>query len=1017
MKNKLLISVLLLFVGVGMKAQSVDEKQMDERFNDGTKMPYGWFAEGWKVDDGKAKAEATEESSGFSFDPSTMGNGNNPTEQGGPGPNMMGGMFGGPRYRTYLLTPPVSVKEGENFVFSARKPKGDDNGMGFSFDMKAIMGMTDTIFVVERSVYGKNQWVRVGDYTSTLTGDFQTCTISGTPKGEYRFRFISYVNAELDSVAGFHIDNEAPDLLVTVDSLHTRFVDYSVCAEDSTKEFIVINTGTGTLKVNISSDDAALFSVDKSDLSIAAGDSAKVNVTFHYAAGQIGKNEALLTFSPADGRVVNSYITVAAIITDPDVWATDFNDNKMPFGCYGEGFVVKDGVATHYNPDGGGMAAMAAIFGGGGASDWFMTPPLTIQGVRDAVIFSLKNGDGSYKGPIIDPQANVTIEKTIYGSNKWEKVDAYQFKDTLDHVKWISWLPAGDYRFRFISGDSLCIDSIAGGRINMNAPDLLVRHNGRSVQTVNYGIARGNETKTFQLINTGTSDLQLYALSSDPAFYTLNGQVFNIPAGESANIDVTFNYNAEALGAHQAALVLAPTNCQIATQMIYLSAYITYDDAWTEDFEPEFVVEEGQNIDLPLGWSTTGWQITKGGGMDMMAMMGMGGGEKSYAPHTDSDAYELITPELQAKKGDVLRFYADISSGWLNLFYKRDVDVDWTYQNTYITADSIYFIAPYSGTYQLKFTGSSVSVDDFVGFLKPLDWATLKEGEEYEEQNAEMIEHFKDRKVNVHYDRVLSATQQSDGTWIPRAYTVSLPYDFDFTEYNEVDQAYVFRMRFKEDYYKQFIFLPDNNPTLMKAGRAYLVLVMKGQLNLNATNVTLSNTIVDDEQNVVNSFSDWFFDDKFTPVGKWQACFRSISDVEADKMNIYGMRDDGSWARFQSEGGVEQHRLAAYRGYFEADASSESSANMRAAAKPGTYKTMLERLNQQGTNAGEDGNDDNMEYEGDIPFIESTPDGIQPTIITIDADGNSRYFDLQGRMLNGKPDRGIFIENGKKIIK
>ena len=370
-------------------------------------------------------------------------------------------------------------------------------------------------------------------------------------------------------------------------------------------------------------------------------------------------------------------------ISDPDVWAVDFNDNQMPLGCYGEGFVVKDSVATHYNPDGGGMAAMAAIFGGGGASDWLMTPPLTIQGVRDAVVFSLKNGDGSYKGPIIDPQASVTIEKTIYGSNKWEKVDAYQFKDTLDHVKWISWIPAGDYRFRFVSADSLCIDSIAGGRINMNAPDLLVRHNGRSVQTVNYGIARGNQTKTFQLINTGTSDLQLYAMSSDPAFYTLSEQTFNIAAGESANIDVTFNFNAEALGAHQAALVLAPTNCQIATQMIYLSAYITYEDAWSEDFEPEFVVEEGQNIDLPLGWSSTGWQITKGGGMDMMAMMGMGGGEKSWAPHTDSDAYELITPELQAKKGDVLRFYADISSGWLNLFFKRDVDADWTYQKNH----------------------------------------------------------------------------------------------------------------------------------------------------------------------------------------------------------------------------------------------------------------------------------------------------------------------------------------------
>ena len=75
---------------------------------------------------------------------------------------------------------------------------------------------------------------------------------------------------------------------------------------------------------------------------------------------------------------------------------------------------------------------------------------------------------------------------------------------------------------------------------------------------------------------------------------------------------------------------------------------------------------------------------------------------------------------------------------------------------------------------------------------------------------------------------------------------------------------------------------------------------------------------------------------------------------------------------------------------------------------------MLERFNQQGTNAGEDDNFNNMEYEGDIPFTE--PTGIQPTIRTIDAEGNSRYFDLQGRMLDGKPNKGIFIENDKKVV-
>ena len=58
MKKKVLFSMLLLFVGVSMQAQSIASEQMDERFNDGTKFPRGWFGEGWKVENGKAKAKA-----------------------------------------------------------------------------------------------------------------------------------------------------------------------------------------------------------------------------------------------------------------------------------------------------------------------------------------------------------------------------------------------------------------------------------------------------------------------------------------------------------------------------------------------------------------------------------------------------------------------------------------------------------------------------------------------------------------------------------------------------------------------------------------------------------------------------------------------------------------------------------------------------------------------------------------------------------------------------------------------
>ena len=50
-----------------------------------------------------------------------------------------------------------------------------------------------------------------------------------------------------------------------------------------------------------------------------------------------------------------------------------------------------------------------------------------------------------------------------------------------------------------------------------------------------------------------------------------------------------------------------------------------------------------------------------------------------------------------------------------------------------------------------------------------------------------------------------------------------------------------------------------------------------------------------------------------------------------------------------------------------------------------------------------------------IPMELENTDGID-TIETIDADGTEHYYDLQGRELPGKPNRGIYIHNGKKVV-
>jgi hypothetical protein len=210
---------------------------MDERFNDG-KIPYGWYADGWTVKDNAAQKG----SSSQGFDMTTM-------------------MGGGDSDFSYLMTPPLKVSNGETLVFSAKKGSGG---------MDSFMGSNDSTFVVERSVYGQHKWIQVADFTTEVTDEYKTFTISGTAAGEYRFRFRSASTVLIDSVAGFKIDNDAPDVLV-IDTVNgakgaIKMIDFSLCKKDSTKQVLVVNTATGKLVVNNSMSDAQKFTFSKSKI-------------------------------------------------------------------------------------------------------------------------------------------------------------------------------------------------------------------------------------------------------------------------------------------------------------------------------------------------------------------------------------------------------------------------------------------------------------------------------------------------------------------------------------------------------------------------------------------------------------------------------------------------------------------------------------------------------------------------------------------------------------------------------
>lgn len=1041
MKRNLLFFMLLLFVGVSMRAQSVASEQMDERFND-NKLPYGWFTEGWKVDStGVAKKKSS------SFDISELMGGNepandpeNPEDPEDPEQNDstkneaptidISKLLGGGSSYNYLMTPPLSVLSGEVLVFSAKKGGAD----ALSSFMSSDSSGEDSTFVVERSNYGEHMWIKVADFTTELDSVYKTFTVSNTAPGEYRFRFRAGGNVEIDSVAGFHIDMEAPDIYPVYQDKNIQPIDLGVCTEDTTMTFGIINTATGTLTVDLSMSDKKAYTLDNNRVSVAAADTAKVNLTFAYSQAHEGRNSTQLTFQTTDERVEEIPLPIDAVIAQSGVWIEDFNNKKLPEGWFTEGWKVDStGVATL--KQGGGDDMMSMFGGGGGPTYYLMTPPLTVSDVNDVLLFSVKKPGGGGGMDISSmmggsSSSSFIIEKSVYGSGKWEKAkDFTNALDTIYTTQWLSYLEPGEYRFRFVASDSIVIDSVAGFQIDMNAPDLYVTLDSTVVKSLNLGMLRGDTKTTFTVINTGTGTLGVNLSSMDETRLAINEKSLSIASGDSLLLDVTMIRDDERVGEIRNLLFFTPADERITPQAVAFSAYIIKSDSWAEDFEPIYVIEDQTYPrQFPEEWSTTGWMLTQGGDDDMMAMFGGGGsnGEQSWVVKTDSKEYELITPRLQAKKGHLLRFTANIGGGmsmmsmfmgggtpsYLNLFYKREGDKDWTLYNTYFQSDTIVFKAPYSGFYRLKFMGEGVSLDDFYGFSLPKDSIQIPDVMGYKPELTSMLEVLDGQTWNVSYDRKISALDNGDGTVSPFAATVCLPYEFNIDDYYEPGMAKIYQLEYVDTIYNQFIFheLPNN---LMEAGKPYMIVVSRGEIQFNAIDAKITSKVA--ESTPVYDYSDWWYDYDKTEVGTWNGTFDSVTGSGKE----FALQDNGVWERLSITSWIRP-----FRAYLRTTGETDWNYYRQ---NPDTYvngqqmetnqaKIIVTRFYQQDG----DGNAEVKEIPdlfsiGDINGGETT--GIvAPTIHTIDRDGTHNYFDLQGRRLNGKPDKGFYIENGKKRL-
>ncbi len=231
------------------------------------------------------------------------------------------------------------------------------------------------------------------------------------------------------------------------------------------------------------------------------------------------------------------------------------------------------------------------------------------------------------------------------------------------------------------------------------------------------------------------------------------------------------------------------------------------------------------------------------------------------------------------------------------------------------------------------------------------------------------------------------------------AYTVCLPFTVDLNneairEKCKID-AYILE-RVTDD--GEFLFTQELVPTLY-AGNAYLVVVNSGSTILTGNRVELITEPdgADDEENSV-------IDDKVGGgiAGYWLGSFQTIGHDEAAGRNAYTLTENGTFQPINEANPSWQ--WPAFRAMFCANADF----------KPGVYKTKYQ-LDANGVDEDEDRNLPAPEgYMGDN---DGSATGITPVIHTIDRDGTERWFDLNGRQLNGKPTKkGVYIHRGKKQV-
>lgn len=467
-------------------------------------------------------------------------------------------------------------------------------------------------------------------------------------------------------------------------------LEFGKLTANDTQTVTVTNSGTGSMTVNIESDNA-LFTVSPALLTeIGAGASKTFDVIFHYdqvTAGNYGVKNANITVTPTYNAEAAIVISASAKAKDPEEWGEDFAGNALPDGWEVSAtgsFTVANGIVSgHYSTSG-----------------TLTTPSLKIGSTADAMSFKYKRNN-----------AAIDIKKQINGG-AWTQLVRLPNSSYATDDEWqtytITGLEAGNYKFQF-TNDDYDLDDFEGLKLNTDAPAFGYYTNSQctaaaaATVTRNYGfVTEAPSAVVYYMKNDGTGTLNL-ALGDVPTGFTAVLGKASLAADESTTL--TINMPIATKGYRGGDIVVTGKDSgdnTLGTFTVTASGVVVDEDKLYLDFTQN-------STELPAAW-TNKWEKNNAG-----------------YPRAGYSKETMETTKLVAEANEKIVIVAkNESNGYVfGLNYKAVGDENWTEliaeQNIGTDWNMLTATIPAAGNYLLQFVGSAAQIQRIYGLATPLE--------------------------------------------------------------------------------------------------------------------------------------------------------------------------------------------------------------------------------------------------------------------------------------------------------